>query len=78
MVVASEGWGCSHTNKRTNQPIQHNKKTTTKNGTKQDVPALEIFAGKKVVIVGVPGALTPTCSETHVPGENIRLEYIKD
>lgn len=36
--------------------------------TQQDVPALEIFAGKKVVVVGVPGALTPTCSETHVPG----------
>ncbi len=25
------------------------------------------LAGKSVVIVGVPGAFTPTCSETHIP-----------
>ena len=32
----------------------------------------ELFAGKKVVIFGVPGAFTPGCSKTHLPG------YIKD
>ncbi|EWM20636.1 thiol peroxidase, partial [Nannochloropsis gaditana] len=28
-------------------------------GKPTDVPALELFAGKKIVLVGVPGALTP-------------------
>ena len=28
----------------------------------------DIFAGKKVVLFAVPGAFTPACSETHLPG----------
>lgn len=28
----------------------------------------ELFANKKVVLVSVPGAFTPTCSASHLPG----------
>jgi glutaredoxin/glutathione-dependent peroxiredoxin len=36
-----------------------------------------IFAGRKVVLFGVPGAFTPTCSMNHLPGFLDNFEAIK-
>ena len=35
-----------------------------------DVTTDELFKGKTVVVFSLPGAFTPTCSSTHVPGYN--------
>merc|ERR1712137_1445066 len=37
----------------------------------------ELAAGKKVVIFGVPGAFTPGCSKTHLPGYVTDAEKIR-
>ena len=37
----------------------------------------DIFAGKKVVLFAVPGAFTPTCSMTHLPGYVVHADSIK-
>ncbi|CAH9065304.1 Hybrid peroxiredoxin hyPrx5 [Pseudoalteromonas holothuriae] len=38
----------------------------------------ELFANKKVVLFAVPGAFTPTCSESHLPGFVTLADKIKD
>ena len=37
----------------------------------------ELFKGKRVVVVGVPGAFTPTCSTKHLPGFVDNVDAIK-
>lgn len=43
----------------------------------QAVTTDELFAGKKVVMFAVPGAFTPGCSNTHMPGFVINADNIK-
>lgn len=42
-------------------------KIMTADGSK-NVTTADIFGGKRVVLFGVPGAFTPTCSNNHLPG----------
>jgi peroxiredoxin len=37
----------------------------------------DIFKGKKVVLFGLPGAFTPTCSSTHLPGYETNYDEFK-
>jgi len=43
----------------------------------QDISTDEIFGGKKVVMFAVPGAFTPGCSMTHLPGYVVNADKIK-
>ena len=44
----------------------------------QDVTSHEIFAGKKIVLFSLPGAFTPTCSGTHLPGYETKYNGFKN
>ncbi len=43
----------------------------------QDITTDDIFGGKKVVLFAVPGAFTPGCSMTHLPGYVVNADKIK-
>jgi len=43
----------------------------------QDLTTKEIFDGKKVILFALPGAFTPTCSSTHLPGYETHFEEFK-
>ncbi|MFN2328004.1 MAG: peroxiredoxin [Chromatocurvus sp.] len=51
-------------------------KTMGDNGPK-DITTDELFSGKKVVLFAVPGAFTPGCSMTHLPGYVVNADKIK-
>jgi len=51
-------------------------KTMTDDGAKE-LSTADVFAGKKVVLFGVPGAFTPTCSNNHLPGYLENFDAIK-
>ncbi|WP_444678253.1 peroxiredoxin [Halomonas sp. E19] len=41
-----------------------------------DIATGELFAGKRVVLFGVPGAFTPGCSNTHMPGFVVQADKV--
>lgn len=43
-----------------------------------DVTSDELFKGKTVIVFSLPGAFTPTCSSTHVPGYNELAKTFKE
>ena len=43
----------------------------------KELPTADVFAGKKVVLVAVPGAFTPTCNNHHLPGFIAKADDIK-
>ncbi|MDX2463211.1 MAG: peroxiredoxin [Porticoccus sp.] len=43
----------------------------------QDVSTDDIFSGKSVIIFSLPGAFTPTCSSTHLPGYETKYDELK-
>ncbi len=51
-------------------------KMMTDKGPK-DISTDEVFKGKTVVFFAVPGAFTPSCSSTHLPGYVINADNIK-
>jgi thioredoxin-dependent peroxiredoxin len=43
----------------------------------QDVTSDEVFKGKRVALFALPGAFTPTCSSTHLPGYEKHYDDLK-
>ncbi len=50
---------------------------TREGGRWLDITTSDIFKNKTVVVFSLPGAYTPTCSSTHVPGYNNLFEIFK-
>ena len=43
----------------------------------KEISTEELFGGKTVVLFGVPGAFTPTCSAKHLPGYVQNIDALK-
>lgn len=43
----------------------------------EDKSTVDIFGGKNIVVLALPGAFTPTCSSTHLPGFERKYEELK-
>jgi len=45
-------------------------------GTWQDLDTETIFNDKKIIVFSLPGAFTPTCSSTHLPGYESKYDEL--
>ena len=43
----------------------------------QDVSTDDIFKNKNIIVFSLPGAFTPTCSSTHLPGFEEKYDQLK-
>ena len=44
----------------------------------ETIDVTEFFSGKKVLMFAVPGAFTPTCSASHLPGYVVHYDALKE
>ncbi|ADZ89878.1 peroxiredoxin [Marinomonas mediterranea] len=44
----------------------------------ENVDVTEFFSGKRVIMFAVPGAFTPTCSISHLPGFVVHFDAFKE
>ena len=47
------------------------------NGSPEKISASKLFNNLKIILVGVPGAFTPTCTNEHLPGYIKHFELFK-
>lgn len=50
--------------------------TTVLNGETANISSDQFFAGKKIVLFALPGAFTPTCSASHLPGYVVKADEL--
>lgn len=50
--------------------------STVLGGDTETISTDDFFAGKKVVMFALPGAFTPTCSASHLPGYVVKADEI--
>ena len=47
------------------------------NGSPEKISASKLFNNLKIILVGVPGAFTPTCTNEHLPGYIKHFKFFK-
>lgn len=63
---------------REGQRVPHATFHTRQNNEWVDMTSDDLFAGKTVIVFSLPGAFTPTCSSTHLPGYNELAKVFKE